>query len=455
MRHTASFDVVVFGSGFAAWELTRQLSARDRRVLVVERGGRDLAEADPAVSRVPATRDPVRSGGFDFGVEVPAAFEGLPRYIGLGGTSELWSGKWRRLDRLDFRRVCGARSWPLGYDDVGPWYDAVAADYGWPEWSDDGTHRDHRRAVAAHDLRLVDIYEEQPPVRLRPRWLDLERAGGVEIASDARILRARFDDAGGRLQSVRIATLAGERDIVAGVFVVACGGIESIHVSHALRSSRRGVALARRYSGFADHPKAFVGDLVPADARLLEHLEHCHRGQRRLIAFALPEDELLEAGIGNHTVFVTPAAGVDAGSSGPWRLMISLEQFPEPDNWIDVSPPAVNWHVSAQTRADARAFLERFTPRLESILGRIRLDRDVEYRGASHHAAALPIGEAARGVVDGDCRFHDVANLYCVSSAVFPIAGSANPTMTIVALARRLAETLAQGVRKRPTGPFR
>jgi choline dehydrogenase-like flavoprotein len=49
------------------------------------------------------------------------------------------------------------------------------------------------------------------------------------------------------------------------------------------------------------------------------------------------------------------------------------------------------------------------------------------------------MGDAGRGQVDRDGRFHDVANLYCVSSAVFPLAGSANPTMTVVALARRLA----------------
>jgi choline dehydrogenase-like flavoprotein len=45
-------------------------------------------------------------------------------------------------------------------------------------------------------------------------------------------------------------------------------------------------------------------------------------------------------------------------------------------------------------------------------------------------------------VVDRQCRVHGIANLYVAGSSVFPTAGSANPTLTIVALALRLAEDL-------------
>ncbi len=37
---------------------------------------------------------------------------------------------------------------------------------------------------------------------------------------------------------------------------------------------------------------------------------------------------------------------------------------------------------------------------------------------------------------------HGIANLYVAGSSVFPTCGSANPTLTIVALALRLAEEL-------------
>jgi choline dehydrogenase-like flavoprotein len=45
-------------------------------------------------------------------------------------------------------------------------------------------------------------------------------------------------------------------------------------------------------------------------------------------------------------------------------------------------------------------------------------------------------------VVDADLRVHDMENLYIAGSSTFPTVGHANPTLTIVALAARLAEHL-------------
>jgi choline dehydrogenase-like flavoprotein len=46
------------------------------------------------------------------------------------------------------------------------------------------------------------------------------------------------------------------------------------------------------------------------------------------------------------------------------------------------------------------------------------------------------------GVVNADCRVHGVPNLFIAGSSVFPTGGYANPTLTIVALALRLATHL-------------
>ncbi len=58
-----------------------------------------------------------------------------------------------------------------------------------------------------------------------------------------------------------------------------------------------------------------------------------------------------------------------------------------------------------------------------------------------HHMGATRISrDRRRGVVDEDCRVHGVDNLFVAGSSVFPTAGFANPTLTIVALALRLAD---------------
>jgi choline dehydrogenase-like flavoprotein len=50
--------------------------------------------------------------------------------------------------------------------------------------------------------------------------------------------------------------------------------------------------------------------------------------------------------------------------------------------------------------------------------------------------------DPARGVVDENCRVHEMTNLYIAGGSVFPTGGYANPSLTIVALSLRLADHL-------------
>ena len=47
------------------------------------------------------------------------------------------------------------------------------------------------------------------------------------------------------------------------------------------------------------------------------------------------------------------------------------------------------------------------------------------------------------GYVDANCKVHGVDNLLIAGSSVFTTSGYANPTLTIIALAARLADHLA------------
>lgn len=60
-----------------------------------------------------------------------------------------------------------------------------------------------------------------------------------------------------------------------------------------------------------------------------------------------------------------------------------------------------------------------------------------------HHIGTARMGDDPRtSVVDRHCRLHEVDNVYIASAAVFPTSGQANPTLTVVALALRLAAHL-------------
>ncbi len=78
------------------------------------------------------------------------------------------------------------------------------------------------------------------------------------------------------------------------------------------------------------------------------------------------------------------------------------------------------------------------------LLGR-EWPQDLE--GTWHHMGTTRMHDSpSQGVVDRDCRIHGMANMYVAGSSVFPTAGANFPTITLVALALRLADHLGAQV---------
>lgn len=142
-----------------------------------------------------------------------------------------------------------------------------------------------------------------------------------------------------------------------------------------------------------------------------------------------------------------------------YRLEHRIEQAPNPDSRVTLDggkdalgmPTArLHWSLGAldeRTIGSGQATLARELERLG--LGRIDappitrelLRRHIE--GLNHHVGTVRMSADPReGVVDANCRVHDVDNLYVAGSAVFPRVGIFNPTLVIVALAMRLADHL-------------
>jgi len=71
-----------------------------------------------------------------------------------------------------------------------------------------------------------------------------------------------------------------------------------------------------------------------------------------------------------------------------------------------------------------------------------QLMRDVKAVLGHHIGTTRMSADPSQGVVDAQCRVHGVANLFVASSSVFPTSSHANPTLTIVAMALRLADHL-------------
>ena len=92
--------------------------------------------------------------------------------------------------------------------------------------------------------------------------------------------------------------------------------------------------------------------------------------------------------------------------------------------------------IGDQLRRSGAGLLECYEPDMGNAI-RAQIDASAHHLGTTRMARAM-----SEGVVDENCRVHGVENLYVASSSVFPTVGHANPTLTLIALALRLADHL-------------
>jgi len=83
------------------------------------------------------------------------------------------------------------------------------------------------------------------------------------------------------------------------------------------------------------------------------------------------------------------------------------------------------------------------------------VDRNpLNYTGAGHVVGTCRMGfDKTQAVVDADCRSFDHRNLYVVGGSTFPTCGTANPTITIAALALRAANHVLATLPQFPARP--
>ena len=158
-----------------------------------------------------------------------------------------------------------------------------------------------------------------------------------------------------------------------------------------------------------------------------------------------------------------PPAAPRAPARPPFfQLLTRQEQAPNPDSRVTIGRerdalgmPRVrlDWRLTALDRRSFVGFYEVLGRELgRSGVGRARMEPWVaaaegawpaSLGGGWHHMGTTRMHpDPRRGVVDADSRVHGLGNLSVAGAAVFPTAGCANPTLTLVALSLRLSDHL-------------
>ncbi len=294
-------------------------------------------------------------------------------------------------------------------------------------------------------------------------------AYSVELGSDGRVTGVRYKKPDG---SSHLAT--------AKIFVIAAHAIETPKLLLMSRTAAlpNGIANASGQVGrnLSDHPTQLSWALAkeplypyrgPLSTSGIENLrDGTFRSTRAAFRIEIGNDGWSwPVGYPNVYAEVLIAQGLrgsklrDAlreSAARQFRLASLNEELPDPENrvtvaWdsrdaIGIPRPKIAYRVDDYTLL-GMAEAQRVHDRIFDAVGVTYRKHEESFQSAGHIIGTHRMGaDPKTSVVDADCRSHDHPNLYLLGSGVFPSTGTANPTLTIAALALRSAAAIKRDV---------
>ncbi len=473
-------DVCIVGAGPAGITLARELGRTRLETIVLESGGTGIERAIQGLN-VGELRG------------APQFSTAASRLRVLGGTTGHWSGMCRPLEGPDFeeRPWVPHSGWPISRADLDRFYERAhpICELGPYDYSRETWPQVLRDEILGGDedagFVLVQL---SPPTRFGRRYRrELRDATKLRVLLHSTVRELVPDAEGRSIQRAEVRTLGGHGFRVrARAFVLACGGIENARLLLlSTGAGREGLGNRHGWVGrcFMDHPAAQpLGTLLflRDDARALVQRQTAD-GVKVMVGLRLRspvrrENELLDS-----VLYVGRPERVDGAPGIPDEVRRSMrflaggtapgvaascwlrsEQAPNPESRVSLGDETdalgqptlrLDWRF---TEVDHLS-LVRSARLYAAILGRtglgrikfapwIESERPKWWRhlkpGWHHMGTTRMAADPTRGVVDTNGRVFDVDNLFVAGSSVFPTSGVAPPTLTIIALALRLAEHL-------------
>ncbi len=468
------FEVIVVGSGAGGGVVAGELVERGRNVLLLEAGGHYTA-ADFVRWESRAGHDywwPIRFA-FPAG-DGPGAALGPVTLIGgrcVGGSTVINTKVALRTSQRELDKWTAATGLRLSREDLDPYYERIEQYLGVRERSDDwdvkvcvqtarrgfealGANLEATRAYTDHNCMQCGSCLQGCPTNsgkstmntyIHRHWLGPR----LTLRPNSFVQRVLIED--GEATGVEYTDAHGETHTVqADAVVVACGSLSTPQLL--MRSGVENPNVGRH---LGLHPAQFVFGLFdePQDAHMVAPISsHC-------FDFAADED----GGFAVEAVTVQDPIGFTVSlcdENGPmwgqplvdaakkYRRWVGLLNMSNDDNHASVSLDE-NGH---------EVFLSDFQP---AEIDRINAAREfstrvLEAAGATqilwsglattHMQGSCRMGvDPATSVVDIHCQSHEVKRLYVGDSSLHSRTLSVNPSLTIMALATRLAEHLDSG----------
>jgi choline dehydrogenase-like flavoprotein len=211
-KKARTYDAIVIGSGISGGWSAKELTEKGLKTLVLERGRdvqhitdypttnmmpwefehrerlpREITEANPIVSRCYNFKESsqhffVKDNEHPYVQDEGRPFDWIRGYQ-VGGKSLLWARQTQRWSKYDFEgpaRDKFAVEWPIGYDDIAPWYSYVEKFAGITGNKDGIDALPDGEFLPPHDLNCVEKYfKEQVSKQYKDRHIIIGRAAHI------------------------------------------------------------------------------------------------------------------------------------------------------------------------------------------------------------------------------------------------------------------------------------
>lgn len=479
-------DVCIIGGGAAGITLALELASSGAKVALIESGG---------IAPTAATQS-LYQGSVDAGyLSADSDYLSTSRLRFFGGTTNHWAGMCGRLAPIDFEKRSWIRhsGWPFDRAHLDPYY--ARAEPILQLGPFDAPHPTRKPLDFGAGIDIDSIVKQySPPTRFGPTFgPELRNAPKVEVFLRGNVTELHSDRASKRIEWLRVATLGGNHfRVAARAYVLAAGGIENARLLLASNHIRPdGIGNSQDLVGrfFMDHwyqhpgigrvvldasPRdvalyawppardAVTGHVTTGHIILSDALQRLHRLPNNgfgLLPLEEPGSVPLMLSVGS---VVRDFSAPRAKAQYFGGLSITLEPLPDGNNRVALSDDVdalgiprtrLHWNLTENDRKAAVRSLEVFATELgRSLRGRVKVELALDESWprmlySSHHMGTTRMHEDPKqGVVNQNGRVHEVSNLYVAGSSIFPTGGLVNPTLTIVALAIRLADHLKSEV---------
>lgn len=488
-----SADVVIIGAGAAGITLAQALQGRNAEVLLIDGGGLEVSADAQRLFETTSIGAPVS----------PDAY----RYRVFGGSTVAWTGRCAPLDPIDLaqRDWVPDSGWPIGYDDLVDHYDRAAAIVGlqgaWstdPDWFRELWSLDGRPDAVEPFLWRLNSTKRNSFLHFGKAFHDrFKAASDLRVLLEADLVGIDPTPDGGAIAGARLRARDGRTlRVRARTWILCCGGIENARLllNFAEQEPAAFDAVAPSIGRwFMQHPRSRTATVQATwrQADMLQRRFNLFRrtGRHYESGFVLAEktqrgEELLNASAvlryegspihrktwGLHPPRRAPeriarfAAGWQPRLYAPdISLHVDIEQVPDRESRVLLRPErdaiglqkaALDWRINAIDRRTTAFLTEAVATWIERLgMGRVEAIPDLRQTGgltgehmleSYHHLGATRMSASPEtGVVNPDLKVHGLANLYVCGGSVLPTGGHANPTLTIVALALRLANHLS------------